>query len=432
MVLVSEFPGEDHGATGVVTLEDVIEELIGECVSPNPTPVEYKPSTDQILIPQCREIIDESDVYIDVHKAIRRLAPAPTYKRASRGQIVEDSDQLKPNQTLIDFSEGDNSKSGESSGVAKVRKASLDESRRHSYSQNSHLLGSSPKANFMLRRGSSAAGDSGNNMVRGNVNDMREHLKHLGPSNLASRPKQTRYATVKIKPGHVAGSTLDGGSKVRNSSISEEPYRDEPSEPREMSGSYGARDGEGEGLLHNAAGKDASDGVLAIHQGYGSMDRTSLRSQPDVKNKSQQVNFDGASEALKNKDNNVENPFLDVPGKKDDSGSDTVRSLKSGQTSPAGRQQKRVARSGSITENIVDSNGVRKVVLQTTSSSDEEREADKKRDEEGGSENEDEAGKENGRQSVDGSVRSDGTKKKKKTKRKRVKSSKSGAGPSGQ
>jgi metal transporter CNNM len=30
MVLVSEFPGEDRGALGVVTLEDVIEELIGE------------------------------------------------------------------------------------------------------------------------------------------------------------------------------------------------------------------------------------------------------------------------------------------------------------------------------------------------------------------------------------------------------------------
>ena len=32
MVLVSESPGEDYGALGVVTLEDVIEELIGEYV----------------------------------------------------------------------------------------------------------------------------------------------------------------------------------------------------------------------------------------------------------------------------------------------------------------------------------------------------------------------------------------------------------------
>lgn len=35
MVLVSEFPGQDRGAQGVLTLEDVIEELIGEYVLPD-------------------------------------------------------------------------------------------------------------------------------------------------------------------------------------------------------------------------------------------------------------------------------------------------------------------------------------------------------------------------------------------------------------
>ncbi|GME77489.1 unnamed protein product [Ambrosiozyma monospora] len=57
MVVVSETPGSDTGAKGVLTLEDVIEELIGE------------------------EIIDESDVYVDVDKNIVRSNPGPLSKR---------------------------------------------------------------------------------------------------------------------------------------------------------------------------------------------------------------------------------------------------------------------------------------------------------------------------------------------------------------
>lgn len=41
MALVSNNPGAQNGALGVITLEDVIEELIGE------------------------EIVDETDVYVD-------------------------------------------------------------------------------------------------------------------------------------------------------------------------------------------------------------------------------------------------------------------------------------------------------------------------------------------------------------------------------
>lgn len=53
MIVVSTTPGAAEGAVGVLTLEDVIEELIGE------------------------EIIDESDVYVDVRRAIKRESPGP-------------------------------------------------------------------------------------------------------------------------------------------------------------------------------------------------------------------------------------------------------------------------------------------------------------------------------------------------------------------
>jgi metal transporter CNNM len=57
MIVVSELPGEPTGAVGVLTLEDVIEELIGE------------------------EIVDESDVYVDINKNIKRKQPGPLSKR---------------------------------------------------------------------------------------------------------------------------------------------------------------------------------------------------------------------------------------------------------------------------------------------------------------------------------------------------------------
>ncbi|KAK9236136.1 hypothetical protein V1525DRAFT_363542 [Lipomyces kononenkoae] len=64
MMLVSDTPGEAYGALGVVTLEDVIEELIGE------------------------EIVDESDVYVDISQGIRRKYVSPLTKRTLPAQFV--------------------------------------------------------------------------------------------------------------------------------------------------------------------------------------------------------------------------------------------------------------------------------------------------------------------------------------------------------
>ena len=83
--------------------------------------------------------------------------------------------------------------------------------------------------------------------------------KNLGPSNLASRPRTTRYNTVKIKPG---GAGL--------SDAAHKQAQESRSEPRHVSASPAPQGGVGAGLL-SSAGKDAKDGVIAVQAGYGTM-----------------------------------------------------------------------------------------------------------------------------------------------------------------
>lgn len=65
MAIVSSNPGGYGGALGVITLEDVIESLIGE------------------------EIVDETDVFVDVHKKIRVNRPSIA-KRYSSNKLGTD------------------------------------------------------------------------------------------------------------------------------------------------------------------------------------------------------------------------------------------------------------------------------------------------------------------------------------------------------
>jgi metal transporter CNNM len=285
------------------------------------------------------------------------MAPAPK-ARVQKGHVIEPP-EIPTEDNLIDLTE-------ESSPVKPV-KSPGPVANGDGRTNSSAVLGTSPKTTFMRR---TSAGQDGNVVqVRANANDMREHLKHLGPSNLASRPKTTRYQSVKIKPAHVTNrSESRTDSTLQRDSMIEEAYH----EFHDLPAPHG---GEGEGLL-KSAGRDASDGVLALQQGYGSMERSHSRS-PSKMSKSEQTNLEAP----------VEDPSKFVSGDqipvsrsssarlgshRSDRSSDTLGSLNS--QSPPPPRKRGTARSGSITENIVEAGGVRKVVLETnTSSSSDER-----------------------------------------------------------
>jgi metal transporter CNNM len=352
MVLVSDQPGEDHGALGVVTLEDVIEALIGE------------------------EIVDESDVFVDVHKAIRRLTPAPRM-RIPKGQVVaEQASSVTPKGqegNLIDIGEDVTLLTDE------LQRKPMNSVPNHP-TTNGHDHSSSPRRHMSyVRRRSSGGSHVGELRAprRSNTGEIREQLKHLGPSNLASRPKSTRWASVKIKPGSSADmQAVSLGSIPRGPEIK----LSEASSPHQG--------GIGEGLLQSA-GIDAKDGVQALQQGYGGTSTGSpLGKRPASSTSKGGQSFTGLG-AMTGSDGNEEE-------EDDDEGEDgrvgrltqkrrnrapasiksqsTVRSLlEPGMNCPPSKSprytSKGPARSGSITENVVDYNGIRKLVLEMTSNS---------------------------------------------------------------
>jgi len=173
MVLVSERPGENHGALGVVTLEDVIEELIGE------------------------EIVDESDVFIDVHKAIRRLNPPPLALGLTRRQnfphsVSRHADPAKTASATANATDCNDSTDllcNEAPEIQAGRSATP-------VSSESSLAG---------RRRSAS-----NRRFNGYGENVMTHL-NLGPANLAGRPRETKSKTVKIKQTDQTRQSFDTG-----------------------------------------------------------------------------------------------------------------------------------------------------------------------------------------------------------------------------
>ena len=277
------------------------------------------------------------------------MAPAPK-ARVQKGHVLENPDPTAPNvpeDHLIDLTEG---------GTPLKRSVTANGDRNPSPA----TFGTSPKTTTFMRRSSGGA-DGLPIAVRGTVDDMREHLKHLGPSNLASRPKTTRYSTVKIKSGHgpVRSDSRTESSMIHDP-IVEEPYRDHPA----------PQGGEGEGLL-KSAGRDASDGVQALQQGYGSFSQKSPDSPGRFTKNEIYVDGEARGSALSlNKARSSKSPDAGPPSRQDsnDSGSSDTLGTLNGSSS---RKKRGNARSGSITENIIEAGGIRKVVLETNSSSDD-------------------------------------------------------------
>ncbi|KAJ4393260.1 cell agglutination protein Mam3 [Gnomoniopsis smithogilvyi] len=342
MVLVSDSPGDDHGALGVVTLEDVIEELIGE------------------------EIIDESDVYIDVHKAIRRMAPAPKarfQRRSSHsGKPIADGDDAKSSEDTKVGVEETRQKDSQRPAINPVSDASKPRDRS----------GSPMTSTLLLRR--SSAGIDGrmeNVPVRASFDDIKQHLKHLGPSNRASNPKVTRSTTVKIKPGVVVHEQPPPNS-VADEVIPEVPhYEEEEAEGDETTS-----------LLRGAI--TPKDGVLALAQKYGATGATNLSRSlsnstpyfPPTKAADPAPKEDQATQTSAHA-STTDLPAAATPNvpelrtKKSTSSSSEIEPPESG---PYGHRKGLFARSGSITEQVVETRGIRKTVLGMTSSNEDEEE----------------------------------------------------------
>lgn len=314
-----------------------------------------------------REIIDESDVYIDVHKAIRRMAPAPKaryQRRLSHGHPGAD---------------GNDSKSSEDTKVGEEDAADNYEARKKRYSSTAEPgetpdrsgSGSPMPGTFLLRRASAGLdGRMENVPVRASYNDIRQHLKHLGPSNPASNPKATKSTTVKIKPGVVVHD------QPRSSPVAEQVIREEPQVENEEE-----ENDETTSLLRPAL--TPKDGAQALAQKYGATASSPLSRSVDNNSPAKANVDDTANKAVQTTETSPEHSYAAVAAVTAQSPQQELHSKSSGsgselapadQTSPYSHRKDLFARSGSITENIVESRGIRKVVLETTSSNEDEEE----------------------------------------------------------
>ena len=250
-------------------------------------------------------------------------------------------DTTDTEEDLIDMDVGHDTKMSPS-----AQHASIDTILDHKATPVPEDMVTSPRPLDHIRRTSSITATSDSNLT-GKRSD-RDRKKYT-PLNLASRPRQTRNKTVTIKPGTGTTGDVDGNKAVTFSN------------PAAQLPGPTAQGGVGE-LLVISGGKEAKDGVQALQASHGSLvTPPGSPKSPEKTSGSVKVNinkFYGDRPRASRKDS-------------EDSQS-TIASLQERDPRHSWTQiQKRSARSGSITENIIETNGVKKVVLEMTSSSSE-------------------------------------------------------------
>jgi metal transporter CNNM len=305
------------------------------------------------------------------------MAPAPK-TRAPKGLVVtttDSSEAAAPENLLVDITENET-----------LSPAQFQRTRTGGGPDIDSASPRAAHAHLTRRHSSTANSENGQVQKRAFTPEMREHLKHLGPANAASKPKHTRMKTITMKPGRSNSQTLDinGTSSARRVS---EPLNYQPDKT-----SPSAAD-----ALIPPAGKQAKDGVQLLQSVYGSMDRTPPKSSQS--NKAVAAGQEGdlpepetspakhtASTPADDKENHrtprstAPDPATSAsgPGPNPPQSRASVDSSSSRSTlgSLPGRRARSgspsvnrgPARSGSITEHYIDAGGVRKIVLETNSS----------------------------------------------------------------
>jgi len=283
------------------------------------------------------------------------MAPAPKL-RVPKGKVIEDPPLLlakSHEENLIGLS------------INTPKSPSASSGPRHSSTGISHHP---PPPKFLLRHrnGDMDPGAPNEPITKLGADEIREHLKHLGPSNLASRPRQTRYQAVKIK--------APGGSPTRSGYAQSDDGRRLSTEQRRTSGSFSYQ-GVIDTDLRSPAARDVSNGTQPLPKGYGTIFQRTT--QPSARGDSSllqaakpaqstlETSMRQVPEAIEEHERDLPHPLLPPPYMTPNrSQPSSIHSHDQRFTRHAGP-----ARSGSITEQIIDVNGVRKVVLQMTSSS---------------------------------------------------------------